>query len=756
MRMSKRNNLIGYLAAAIFTVLCSAAAVYGIKPFGAAAYVAAACGGFFTVAPIYIVAEFLFSFELAAVYSSGAVLFIMAIRYVLGLRFCAFAKPRLKTVFAVAALAAKSGVTAFFEPPITCAIEFFTGLAFLFFVVSFVGIIKGRYAFKPTVTELSAVFVAAAVSGLALGGADVNVEGLRIGLAAAYFFALLACDIKCAFTPIVSGLSLGLALSLSPAYAVAFATSAVCAKAFVSLPRPLYALTGLGVFAAAAVLLYLSAAELGYAAAMLAVGGLLHTVIPPKKIRVLREYFDFDSSARVALRHYINRVKADAGNRMLTVSCAFDELARLFNAAPEVKPDHRAAALMLADKICPYCQKRAECDSAAAERAFLELAQKAYDGKVIITDLPEFFTKTCRRPAEALHLCGDITERAKKLRLETECELKAKAIVTEQLNAVKSALNELGQKQAVPIGFDDVTGKAVIFELNERGIECADAFVTAEGVTAIVRSGADSRTIAKAVSRCLRREFGADIEKSRTQGWSVATCKALPLYDAVYARAGLSKDGGVSGDGYAFERIGDKFIVALCDGMGSGEAAGFGADLALELIENFYRAGFDSTAVLSSVNRFLKLPGSERYSAADVCVIDLVSGVVDIIKIGAPPCYIKTADTVLTIEGESLPIGVLDEMRPYCVKKVLTKSQMLFLVSDGVSDCFDGDELAEYINGLSALNPETAAKNVLSRAAAFGAGKDDMTVIAVRLSAAQKRFNQNRLTITPKCNIIDT
>ena len=68
------------------------------------------------------------------------------------------------------------------------------------------------------------------------------------------------------------------------------------------------------------------------------------------------------------------------------------------------------------------------------------------------------------------------------------------------------------------------------------------------------------------------------------------------------------------------------------------------------------------------------------------------------------------------------------------------------LFRSGVGDCFQGDELAEFINGLSAFNPQTAVTAVLDRALALSGGvpKDDMTAIAFRLFDAPKK-NKNKL-----------
>ncbi|MDE6965882.1 MAG: hypothetical protein K2O94_02760, partial [Clostridiales bacterium] len=166
-----------------------------------------------------------------------------------------------------------------------------------------------------------------------------------------------------------------------------------------------------------------------------------------------------------------------------------------------------------------------------------------------------------------------------------ESEDKAKAIVTERLTAIKDVLEELGKSQALPVGFDGIAEDKIVAELNGNGVECAEAFCTREGVTAVVRTQSASREkIRRAVSACLKRDYEVTaVDKTQAAGWSVATLKKRPAYEAVYARAGLGKN-GISGDSYTFERIGDKFLAALLDGMGSGAQASESSGAAVELI----------------------------------------------------------------------------------------------------------------------------------------------------------------------------
>ncbi len=687
------------------------------------------------ICAVYVLCPYLFTFDVWRLYVCGTSVLIMTLRWFLAFKLPALDRTSVRYVFSALSIVMESALIGVFSNPIKAVISGTVGLIFLYVARLAAICAMQRFAFRLSAPEAAAVCIVMAVAGLTFGRAVYR--GVDIGLAFAFFALYVLCVIGAKAT-LAGGISIAIGLGLNDvALSLAFTASVAVSAAFCSLPRPMYTVLGIGVFAAFGVLLGAYPVTVGFDCIAAAVGAAVFMVFPRRAVRALREYFDFDVSSRIAVRHYINRVKADAGNRMLILASVFDESARLMNAFGDPPPDYAAAGAALCDRICPYCEIASKCDMAAAAAAFTAIAERAHSGKAVLTELPEFFTSECKKTAEVLSAAGKIAESARERIKRNESDTKARAIVTERLAAVKDVLAELGSSEAAPVGFDGEAERAIAAELAASGTECASAFVTREGVTAIVRSaGADRNRMKKAVSAVLKKNYEiTEFAPTQASGWSVATFKKSPTYEAVYARAGVSKSGGVSGDSYTFRRIGDKFLVALLDGMGTGERAGAGSDAAIELIESFYRAGFDSQAALSGVNRFLKMPGGESFSAADVAVCDLDSAAVDIIKIGAPPCYIKTADTVLKIEGSSLPIGVLDEMKPFVTAKRLYAGQMLIFVTDGVSDCFGGDELPEFINELAPLNPARTADRILRRALKLcgDTPKDDMTVIAFRL-----------------------
>lgn len=732
----KKRFRIEYLIAVAMFIVCCGAEIYDLTPFGTSMFCALASGVMLAVlSPIYLLCAFLFTFEVWRLYAAGAVIVIISVRWFLGLKFKRCDGYVCKTLFYIAAIVVEAIISALFIPVSDALLTGLISAVFLYFAVKAASVVQGRCAYRLGVTEAVSVCMVFLVAGLAFGRAQIH--GIVGGIAPAVFVILLL-DISGHKRALAGGamLAVGMGFNAGLELVPAILLFTLAVTAFDGLPRVVYCLAGLFVFAATHILFGADIFVVLWSMLCVFCGALPVVVLPRRAVRAMREYFDYDGSARLAVRHYINRTRSDAGDRMLAVASVFDETARLLNVMGEAEPDFVAIGKMLSDGLCPYCPKNSECEREKADAAFTELAKSAHEGKSVLAELPEFFARECARTVDAVSAATGITEAARESLRERESENKAKTIVTERLAAIKDVLSELGNSQAQPVGFDGEAERRISAELNNNGIPCAEAFCTRSDITAIVRTEyAAKRDIEKTVSAATKRKYEvASLEKTQAAGWSVATLKRRPAYEAAYARVGVSKS-GVSGDSYTFKRIGDKFLTALLDGMGAGERASESSGAAVELIECFYRAGFDSKSVLVGVNRFLKLPTAENYSAADVVVCDLDSASVDIIKIGAPPCYIKTLDTVLKIEGSSLPIGVLDEMRPTVTTKRLYPGQMLMLVTDGVSDCFRGDELPEYINGLSAFNPETAANAVLSRALALSGGvpKDDMTVIAFRL-----------------------
>jgi stage II sporulation protein E len=196
----------------------------------------------------------------------------------------------------------------------------------------------------------------------------------------------------------------------------------------------------------------------------------------------------------------------------------------------------------------------------------------------------------------------------------------------------------------------------------------------------------------------------------------------------------------MSGDTHSVMRIsGDRFLVALSDGMGSGKNAESISSTSLSLIECFYKAGLNSDLILSTVNTLLAINTEDSFTALDVSVIDLKTCTADFIKYGSPYGFIINDNGIKIVEGSSLPIGIIEQLKPSVCTSPLNDGDVILLLSDGVSDAFGcSSDIIDFLRTLPAKNPQTLANQVLEHAISLNDGqkKDDMTALAVRVFKA--------------------
>ena len=169
---------------------------------------------------------------------------------------------------------------------------------------------------------------------------------------------------------------------------------------------------------------------------------------------------------------------------------------------------------------------------------------------------------------------------------------------------------------------------------------------------------------------------------------------------------------------------------------GSGKYAENISSTALSLIESFYKAGLSSELILGTVNKLLSINTEDTFTALDVCVVDLNTCTADFIKYGCPYGFILGDKGIRIVEGSSLPLGIIDELKPAVCSATLNDGDVVLLVSDGVSDAFGSSgEIIDYLRTLPAKNPQTLADQLLSTAIIKNGNqkKDDMTALAVRI-----------------------
>ena len=127
----------------------------------------------------------------------------------------------------------------------------------------------------------------------------------------------------------------------------------------------------------------------------------------------------------------------------------------------------------------------------------------------------------------------------------------------------------------------------------------------------------------------------------------------------------------------------------------------------------------------------------------DISVIDLKSCQADFIKYGAPYGFIIGDNGIRIIEGNSLPLGIIDELKPSVCTTELNDGDIILLLTDGISDAFGSSgDIIDYLRSVSAKNPQSLADNILEKALSLTNGQknDDMTALAVRIYRRRQKI----------------
>lgn len=196
----------------------------------------------------------------------------------------------------------------------------------------------------------------------------------------------------------------------------------------------------------------------------------------------------------------------------------------------------------------------------------------------------------------------------------------------------------------------------------------------------------------------------------------------------------------VSGDAMLNIRLKDgKYLVAISDGMGSGEEARKSSTQSLRLLENLLLSGFDKNISLDLINTSLINQNGETFATLDIAIIDLYDGNIEFIKSGACPTYIKNGKKVQTIKSTSLPTGMVEGNQIETFDRDINSDDIVLMCSDGILDAnveYKNKELwLKYLlEDIETTNTKKIADLVLNEAIdnTYGNVKDDMSVIVCK------------------------
>ncbi len=475
---------------------------------------------------------------------------------------------------------------------------------------------------------------------------------------------------------------------------------------------------------------------------------LLYLIFPKGLVNRFEILFEINSLN--LMQENLRREKIyEIKNKLALMSTTLKNMQKDFKFLMVGKISREKASTELANDViescCKHCENYMTCFSQNINKKsmFEELILKALENRSINRDdIVMGLRAYCYKDMIILSEINQIAESFLKYERTMKTEDLSKLLIADELGnfadifsnfskmvQIKTRVNQdksRALKESLINNLIDV--KEVVISENQEGIEKIDLIAINEHIL--------KRDMVENISKIARTKFKLlQANHLNFSGLSLATfvpCEKLKLSVAVSSKAKDKK----CGDNVTMTKLSNnKYFIALADGMGHGEAAGRMSAMVLSLIRSMYQIGFDDELIIESINKLVVPAGLDNFSSLDACVVDLNKEVCTFIKLGASVSVLKRKTSSEMIACSSLPIGIVEKIKPTITKKHLSVGDTIFLASDGIVDSFPNIEnYKNYINDSKIINLQKYLDDVV-----FDCNyqnkkhPDDMTIIAINL-----------------------
>ncbi len=485
-----------------------------------------------------------------------------------------------------------------------------------------------------------------------------------------------------------------------------------------------------------------------------AVAAVAYLIIPERAVVRLRGWMraardhpcDPDALAR--------RLRAETEHKLRALSEAFGELSEGYK-LPIDMPDEQALISEMRARLCEGCGSYGDCwagEDNRAVRLLCQLISEAIDpdpgGMLSTGEIPPDIKRVCRRGESIPQRLRPMLQ---EFALVRRTELKragANQLVSAQFLQAQALLQGMADRQMRPLRVRDEAARRAMAALDRAGVPVRDAMALRGEQPEIVMTlseGRWTREQAELAEESLSEELGGRYIAEPAQEDFPAEKRfiRLPKYAANWGVSCLSLEPGVpSGDSHLIRTLpGGRLLIALSDGMGTGEAARRESAQTVRLLWQFLLAEVDRDLALNTVNELmLGKSGEDMFATVDLCLIDLNTGRAEFSKLAASRSLILRNGEVRAVDGGRLPLGILEKVRPSVEEVELNPGDLLLMGTDGIMDVEEG-VVESAIKNNTTLSPAELAECVVREVdkKTDQSRMDDRTVVCVRISKRRAR-----------------
>lgn len=475
----------------------------------------------------------------------------------------------------------------------------------------------------------------------------------------------------------------------------------------------------------------------------------LFIIIPTKPLSTLKDKL-YAFRERQLERQTINRNRQMLSNRLYEISSVFTQMASAFNEFNKNEISDQRAKEIIEKKIvsstCKICDNYKRCKISDYNRVdgIIKMIDIGFaKGKLSLIDLPNEISSFCVHPKDIIFGLNKLLADYRTYLIEKTNIANGRKLIADQVKGVAEVLKSLALESGTLLKYQSKLERKLANSLFKNGFLVSELLIYGENerlsVSVVLNQTEVSFIeIENIINKTLNTRLTLDDKCNINDSKIYLSFRKTVQYEAVFGIAKDTKDNSlISGDTYSVTKLLDgRLLMALSDGMGSGKMAEKVSNISLSLIESFYKAGMESELILSTVNKLLSINTEDSFSALDISVIDLKTCRADFIKYGAPYGFIINKNGIRIVEGNSLPLGIIEDLTPSICQTELYENDIILLITDGISDAFgSSSEIIDYLRSLPAKNPQTLADSILEKAKQLsnGLNKDDMSALAVRI-----------------------
>lgn len=470
--------------------------------------------------------------------------------------------------------------------------------------------------------------------------------------------------------------------------------------------------------------------------------------LPKKVILKLETIFDTKNALG---RGYENLLAAaDTKDRLNAMSEVLDNLAHITTVVTdetleETQDVIKKYLLDYKANECISCTNRASCMTEEIDVVARHLADRLENGKKITK---EMLPIDCDLKEELITNIESIYSNIKLMRIVKQKEDESNKKLAEEYKTISSLIKNLAKGELAKV--DTKEQKQIREELKYMGyVVYEDNFVknnedvSYEFITDIlIDINKAKKEIQKIVSDIVgvKMSIKLVLNSSKTERSRIKLVPSSKYVVKAVVKQVRKADSNISGDSYIVTELKDNSkVIAISDGMGSGEKSHEVSTAVISMIEKMNATGLDKRQVIDIVNKLIKLKENGEISATlDMCAINEKTNNLEFVKLGAAPSYIIRNKEVIEVKQNTMPIGLVENVDYSTIENEINKGDYIVLISDGAMSDINKHTLQQVVEKLDMDNTnEKTLMDSLMKIVVGNQNKiilDDVTVVVCKIA----------------------